>query len=63
MCSSISNVVVARPALSKDGSGSVSGRISAGFGSAGFGFGSLFSPTVFRVRIPEIPRAWGGFEK
>ena len=47
----------------KDGSGSVSGRISIGFESAGFGFGSWFSPTVFRVRIPEIPRVWGGFEK
>ena len=32
---------------SKDGNGAVSGRISAGFGSCGFGFGDDFSPTVF----------------
>jgi len=32
---------------SKDGSGAVSGRISAGFGSRGFGFGDNFPPTVF----------------
>ena len=44
----------------KDGSGSGSGRISASFGSAVFGFGSWFTPTDLRVRIPEIPRFWGG---
>jgi hypothetical protein len=32
---------------SKDGNGVVSGQISAGFGSSGFGFGLDFSPTVF----------------
>jgi hypothetical protein len=31
----------------KDGSGSVSGRIPAGFGSCRFGFGDGFLPTVF----------------
>ena len=31
----------------KDGNGTVLGRISAGFGSCGFGFGDDFSPTVF----------------
>jgi hypothetical protein len=31
----------------KDDSGSGSGRISAGFGSCGFGFRDDFSPTVF----------------
>jgi hypothetical protein len=33
--------------VSRDGSGSGSGRIPAGFGSCGFGFGDGFSPTVF----------------
>jgi hypothetical protein len=33
--------------MSKDSSGSVLGRIPAGFGSCGFGFGDGFSPTVF----------------
>jgi hypothetical protein len=33
----------------KDGSGSGSGRISAGFRSAGFGFGAWFSLTDFQV--------------
>jgi len=47
--------------MSKDGSGSGSVRVSAGFGSAVFGFGSWFSPTDLRVRIPEIPRFWGGY--
>jgi hypothetical protein len=42
--------------LSKDVSGSGSGRISADFGSPVFDFGACFSPTVLRVRIPEIPR-------
>jgi hypothetical protein len=32
---------------SKDGNESVLGRISAGSGSSGFGFGWCFSPTVF----------------
>ena len=58
-----SRQAAAWPPVSKYGNGAVSDRISAGFGSAGFGFGSWFSPTVFRVRIPEIPRVWGGFEK
>jgi hypothetical protein len=31
----------------KDGNGAVSGRISAGFRSSGFGFGLEFLPTVF----------------
>ena len=47
--------------LGKDGSGSGLGPISAGFGFPGFGFGFWFSPTVLRVRIPEIFRVWGGF--
>ena len=37
----------------KDGSGAVSGRISAGFGSRGFGFGDDFSPTVFGFGAPK----------
>jgi hypothetical protein len=37
--------------MDKDSSGSGSGRISAGFGSCGFGFGDDFSPTVFRFGI------------
>jgi hypothetical protein len=39
--------------LRKDGSGAGSCRISVVFGSSGFGFGVWFSPTVFRVQIPE----------
>ena len=39
--------------MSKDRSGSVSGRISAGFGSRGFGFGDDFSPTVFGFGAPK----------
>jgi hypothetical protein len=37
----------------KDGNGSVSGRISAGFGSSGFGFGDDFSPTVLGFGAPK----------
>jgi hypothetical protein len=37
--------------VDKDGSGSVSGRIPAGFGSCGFEFGDGFSPTVFGFGI------------
>ena len=33
--------------------GAVLGRISAGFGSRGFGFGDDFSPTVFGFRAPK----------
>lgn len=39
--------------LSKDGYGSGSVRISAGFGSSMFGFGANFEPTDFRVRISK----------
>lgn len=39
---------------SKNGNGAVSGRISAGFGSSGFGFGDCFSPTVFGFGYPKI---------
>ena len=42
--------------MSKDVSGAVSGRISAGFDSHGFGFGDDFSPHGFRVRGPETYR-------
>ena len=45
---------------SKDDSGSGLGWIFVGSGSLGFSFGAYFSPTVLRVRIPEIPRVWGG---
>ena len=38
---------------SKDGSRAVSGRISVGFGSRGFGFGDDFSPTVFGFGAPK----------
>jgi hypothetical protein len=41
-------------ANTKDGNGAVSGQISAGFGSSGFGFGFDFSPTVFRFRAPKL---------
>jgi hypothetical protein len=44
----------------KDGSGSGWGRVSAGFASTGFGFGSQFSPMDLRVRISETVRVWGG---
>jgi len=39
--------------LPKDGSGSVLVRISAGFGSSGFGFGGSFSSTVFGFGAPK----------
>jgi hypothetical protein len=39
---------------SKDGNGAVLGRISAGFGSSGFGFGLDFSPTVFGFGAPKL---------
>ena len=42
-----------RRAGHKDGNGAVSGRISAGFGSCGFGFGDDFSPTVFGFGAPK----------
>jgi hypothetical protein len=45
----------------KDGSGSGSVRVSTYFGSTGFGFGAWFSPTDFRVWIPESPRVWDEF--
>jgi hypothetical protein len=38
----------------KDGNGAVSGRICAGFGSSGFGFGLDFSPTVFGFGTPKL---------
>ncbi|CAA0808166.1 Unknown protein, partial [Striga hermonthica] len=44
----------------RDGSGSVSVRISAVFGSAVFGFGSQISPTVLRFWVPESLRFWCG---
>ena len=37
----------------KDDNGSGLGRISAGFGFCGFGFGDGFSPTVFGFRAPK----------
>ena len=40
--------------MPKDGSGSVSGRISAGFGFCGFGFGDDFSPVVFGFGAPKL---------
>jgi hypothetical protein len=42
------------PPTSKDGNGAVSGRISAGFGSSGFGFGLDFLPTVFGFGAPKL---------
>ena len=39
--------------MSKDGNGVVSGRISTGFGSCGFGFIDDFSPTVFGFGAPK----------
>jgi hypothetical protein len=41
---------ISMPLLFKDGNGAVSGRISAGFESGGFGFRGSFSPTVFGFR-------------
>jgi hypothetical protein len=38
----------------KDGNVAVLGRISAGFGSSGFGFGLDFSPTVFGFGAPKL---------
>jgi hypothetical protein len=46
------DVVVLLP--TEDGNGAVSGRISAGFGSSGFGFGLDFSPTVFGFEAPKF---------
>ena len=40
----------------KDGNGSGLGRISAGFGFCGFGFGDGFSPTVFGFGAPKPSR-------
>jgi hypothetical protein len=37
----------------RNDSESVSGRISADFGSSGFVCGFSFPPTDFRIRIPE----------
>jgi hypothetical protein len=42
----------------KDGNGAVSGRISVGFRSHGFGFGDDFSPMVFRFVAPK-PNGFG----
>ena len=39
---------------SKDGNGAVSGSISTGFGSCGFGFGDDFSSTVFGFGAPKL---------
>ena len=51
-----------RPLAFKDGSGAVSGRVSADFGFVGFGFGFQSSPADFRFRVPEKVRVWGGFQ-
>ena len=37
----------------RDGNGSVSGRVSAGFGPSGFGFGDDFSPTIVGFGAPK----------
>ena len=48
--------------MTKDGSGVVSVRISASFGSRGFGFGDDFSPTIFGFGPPK-PIGFGfGFD-
>jgi hypothetical protein len=40
--------------INKDGNGAILGRISAGFGSSGFGFGLDCSPTVFGFGAPKL---------
>jgi hypothetical protein len=42
----------------RDGSGSGSGRVSAGFGSYGFRFRDDFSPTVFGFGFPPMDIQW-----
>ena len=48
-----SRQAAAWPPVSKYGNGAVSDRISAGFGSHGFGFGDDFSPAVFGFEAPK----------